>query len=185
MNPTITLARIHAHLCGDGHVSQYRSSEKDHKIRAEVVYTNKNPSLRNDFRKDMTALFGVKMTPGPKYEVRVRSKRIYNALMAFGPYKSREWHVPQFVSAAAPDLKCAWLSAYFQDDAYLEKRYDRLKIKSVNHGGLVGVQVLLLSLGVQARITGQNCDGTWYLTISKLSTTMFADFRKSPARKKK
>lgn len=73
---------------------------------------------------------------------------------------------------------------FFEDEAYHEKKYNRLKIKSMNLNGLKDAKEMLDSLNVFSNIMGPNCDSSYYLTIPKFNTIeLFKNFSKQPARK--
>jgi len=187
MKLTAELARIHAHLCGDGSMYKYKTSEKDRINRAVISYTNKNPKLLEEFRKDMNKLFDVKMTFKDRHrdEVIVKSIRIFNIInKMFGDLSSRKWKIPKIIKNSSKEIKLEWLKAFFEDEAYHEKRYNRLKIKSVNYEGLKDVQKILSSIKIISNLTGPNCDDSYYLTISKFdSVKEFSNFIKEPIRK--
>ncbi len=74
--------------------------------------------------------------------------------------------------------------SFFEDEAYHEKRYNRLKIKSMNYNGLKDVKEMLDSLKIKSSFTGPNCDKSYYLTIPKFSLIKeFSDFVKEPIRR--
>ena len=88
------IARIHAHLCGDGSVYIYPTKEKGRKFIAVVGYYNKNQKLLDKFRVDFNKIFGVKMKMRNNREVSVKSIRIFNELInAFGKFGSKEWRI--------------------------------------------------------------------------------------------
>jgi len=179
------LARIHAHLCGDGSVYIYETSERDRNLRAVTGYYNKNQKLLNKFRKDFSKLFGVKMAIRPNRDVSIKSIRIFRELIKrFGEFGSKKWRVHNSIKNSNKNIRLEWLKAFFEDESYHEKRYNRLKIKSINHKGLRDVKEMLNSLGIFSSLTGPNCDSSYYLTIPKFdSVKEFEDFVKEPIRK--
>jgi len=185
MKITESLTRIHAHLCGDGSISFYKTSEKDRINRAQIEYSNKNPILLNNFREDMRKEFGVKMTLRKDKEVIVKSIKLAMLIKEnFGDLSSRKWRIPHIIKTSQIEIKLEWLKAFFEDEAYHEIKYNRLKIKSVNYNGLKDVQDILNSLRIVSKITGPNCDGSWYLTIPKFSSIdLLSTFKKEQARK--
>ena len=161
------LARIHAHLCGDGSVFRYKTMEKDRVNRAVIGYYNKNQRLLDNFRRDFNEIFNVKMKMRQGREVYVQSIKLFNLLINnFGSFHSKDWRITDSIKSSSKEIKLEWLKAFFEDEAYREKRYNRLKIKSVNYLGLKDVKGMLRSLGVDSSLTGPNCDNTYYLTIS-------------------
>ena len=179
------LARIHAHLCGDGSVCIWKTKEKDRNFTAVVGYYNKNQKLLEKFRKDFSKIFGVKMKMRNNRDVSIRSVRLFKELTdKFGKFSSREWRISKIIKDSSENIKIEWLKAFFEDEAYHEKRYNRLKIKSMNNHGLKDVKDMLDSLEINSKITGPNCDNSWYLTIPSFSDVkLLESFKKKPARK--
>jgi len=162
------LARIHARICGDGNISRYETSEQDRNRRAEIMYTNYDEDNISEFRDDLNSQFGVK---GTKYQnrVRIKSIRLVESLEEkFDGFGSKDFRLPKSIFESNDAIKLAWLRAFIRDEGYYEKKNNRLRIKLMNKKALVDMQDLLADLGVSSRITGQNCDGSWYLTVSNL-----------------
>lgn len=180
------LARIHAHLCGDGAVFIFRTKAKDRNWTGGIGYYNNNQQLLNKFRADFSKLFGVKMKMRKNREVSIRSvKRAKEFIEKFGKFGSREWRIHSSIKNSDKSIKLEWLKAFFEDEAYHEKRYNRLKTKSINFSGLKDVKEILDSMGIFSSLTGPNCDETYYLTIPKFNTVNeFSDFVKVPIRKR-
>ena len=180
------LARIHAHLCGDGSVFIFRTKAKDRNWTGGVGYYNNNQRLLDAFRTDFSKLFRVKMKMRKNREVSIRSvKRAKEFIEKFGKFGSREWRIPEIIKNSDKSIKLEWLKAFFEDEAYHEKRYNRLKTKSINHNGLKDIKWLLDSIEIFSTLTGPNSDKTYYLTIPKFdSIKEFSDFVKVPIRKR-
>lgn len=177
------LARIHAHLCGDGGLYLYATAEKDRKNRAEIAYFNTNYQLISSFQKDMEIIFGVKMTYSPKHSViKVKSLRIAHVLLALSKFGTREWRIPNKFHNAKKSVKIAWITAFCLDESYVIPKRNLIRIKSMNVHGLKDLKELLESLKINAWITGMNCDKSWYLNIRKEG--VLVNFVKSPSRKK-
>jgi intein-encoded DNA endonuclease-like protein len=182
MELTPALVRIHAHLCGDGSICEYKSTEKDHKIRAAVLYWNTNPELIESFRRDMTAEFGVKMTYSPKsFRLAVQSLRIARQLLSLSQYKTRTWRVPECIKKAPRKLQIEWIKAFAYDDGYTPKERNVIRLKCMNYHGLKDIKEMVDKLRIKNSFTGPNCDGTWYVNIWKEKE--FANFTKKPSRK--
>ena len=177
------LARIHAHLCGDGNLCYYKTSEKDRINRASISYFNTNIDLINSFRNDMTDFFGVKMTYMPKLiKVSVQSIRIADALSKLGKYGTRDWRIPELIKNSNKDIKLEWVKAFCYDEAYTPKNRKVIRIKSMNKNGLQDIKELLRLIDIDSWITGINCDNSWYLNIRKMRE--LENFYKKPSRKK-
>jgi len=179
------LARIHAHLCGDGSVYTYKTQEKGRKKIAVIGYYNKNQRLLDNFRADFSKIFNVKMSMRNNRDVYVKSQKIFNKLISkFGKFGSKEWRIPRIIKKSNKYLLIEWLKAFFEDEAYHEKRYNRLKIKSMNLDGLKDIREILTSLNIFSSLTGPNCDKSYYLTIPKFDSILeFNGFVKVPIRK--
>lgn len=180
------LARIHAHLCGDGSVFIFRTKEKDRNWAGGIGYYNNNQRLLDKFRADFSTLFGVRMKMRKNREVSIRSvKRAKEFMEKFGSFGSREWRIHSSIKNSTKKVRLEWLKAFFEDEAYHEKRYNRLKIKSVNSNGLKDIKDLLDSVGIFSSLTGPNSDESYYLTITRFDTIQeFFGFIKEPIRKK-
>ena len=177
------LARIHAHLCGDGNLCYYKTSEKDRINRASISYFNTNIDLINSFRKDMNEFFGVKMTYMPKLiKVSVQSIRIADTLSKLGKYRTREWRIPELIKNSNKEIKLEWIKAFCYDEGYTPKNRRVIRIKSMNKNGLEDIKEILQSIEIYSWITGINCDDSWYLNIRKMKE--LENFYKKPSRKK-
>jgi len=151
---TPAFARIHAHICGDGHLSFYR--EKDSygpwsiyrkngylRTRYLVCYTNTNKSLLKEFREDIKNVFGINGKKKiHKHTLIVSSKRIWAVLKNLGAGKSHEWHIPKVILSSSQEVKRSWIRAFFDDEAYFDKGR-RIRVKIVNKKGLQQIQKLL------------------------------------------
>ncbi len=182
---SLSLARIHAHLCGDGYSYISKTNQKGRKFIAMTGYCNNNFRLLSIFRTDFKEIFGVKMRLKRNNEVFVKSIRIFKELASkFGQFGSRAWKIPSSIKSSNKKIKLEWLKAFFEDEAYHEKRYNRLKTKSINLKGLKDVKEILDSINIKSNITGPNCDSTHYITIPKFNSYKeFGNFCKEPIRK--
>lgn len=143
---TPTLARIHAHVCGDGHL--FISRERDHygylaayrqgyyRHRYGFGYTNTKPKLIQSFMQDVRDVFGLTPRYDPKrWQVTVRSKRAWEFLSSLGAGKSRTWRVPSEITRASEEVAAAWIKAFFDDEAHFVPR-GGIRVRSVNRPGL-------------------------------------------------
>jgi hypothetical protein len=116
---TPALARIHAHVCGDGHL--FVSRERDHygylsaykqgryRHRYGFGYTNLNMDLIHAFMKDVRNVFGLTPRYRPKDgAVTVRSKAAWELLKHLGAGKSRTWWIHPDILQADDDVAIAW-----------------------------------------------------------------------------
>ena len=185
-NISLELARIHAHLCGDGYTCIWKTKQKGRKFIAVTGYCNNNHRLLDKFQRDFSKTFGVKMKMRRKKgEVSISSIRIHKEIRnKFGDFGSKKWRIPPSIKNSSKEIKLEWLKSFFEDEAYCEEKYNRLKTKSVNLEGLKEIKELLNSLNIFSTLTGPNCDKSYYLTIPKFNEVKgFSNFVKEPIRK--
>ena len=176
------LVRIHAHLCGDGGLYEYKTSEKDRVNRAEIAYFNTNVDLINSFRRDMNKLFGVKMTYSKKrYKVKVSSIRIAKVLLNLSEYGTREWRIPQCIQQSPREYRIEWIKAFSHDEGYIPPNRKVIRIKSMNLKGLIDLSEMLDSLRIEYSLNGPNCDNSYYINIKKMYE--LENFSKKKSRK--
>lgn len=185
-NNNITLSeeliRVHAHLCGDGGLYKYKTTEKGRINRAEIVYYNTNIDLINSFRRDMNKLFGVKMFfYGKRHMLRVSSVRIADYLLNLSNYGTREWRIPSIIKDSSKKYKLEWIKAFSHDDGCTPRDRNWIRIKSMNLDGLKDIKHMLDSIKIECWITGINIDNSWYLNIRKEKDLKY--FYKKPSRK--
>jgi len=176
---TPALARIHAHVCGDGHLIYTR--EKDdygylkpyrqgyYRKRYGIAYTNKNPALIKEFTCDAQQVFGLQ----PRYEaskwvVVVKSKAVWELMRHLGAGRSREWSIGSEVVQAPLEAQLAWLRAFFDDEAHFDP-HGRIRVRSVNRAGLEQTARMLRRF-VPCHLTptaGLYPDHSCYLVVNK------------------
>lgn len=169
---TPEIARIHAHLCGDGYISHaiVKRSKKellDHprkkivRDRYDIRYTAKNPTLRENFKRDIKNALNRKCSLcSGKRELCVSGKKIFEEFVNLGVGKSREWLIPEQILTSSNKIICQWLKAFFDDEATIDPSRKRIRVKSVNFNGLKQIKILLKRVGIKSNITGPNCDKT-------------------------
>lgn len=175
---TPALARIHAHVCGDGHV--FATRERDHygylaayrqgyyRTRYGFGYTNLNVKLIRSFMEDVRTVFG--LTPryyAKRWLVTVRSKPAWELLRDLGAGKSRTWRVPSEIAQASDEVVAAWIKAFFDDEAHFVPR-GGIRVRSVNRPGLEQVAIMLRRF-VPCHLTpirGLYPDESCYLVVS-------------------
>jgi hypothetical protein len=149
--------RIHAHVCGDGHLYV----EKGERGRRYVVeYTNKCSMLIDEFVLDSMTEFNASPTilrHRGAFIARFKSRKAFNRLKNLGAGNSREWRAPmQMFNVGDPqgtiELIGNWLRAFFDDEAYVDLSTRRVAITSVNSLGLSDVRKMLTYLGIECKI---------------------------------
>lgn len=149
---TPALARIHAHICGDG--CMYTLREKDsygpwakyrkraYRTKYNTCYTNTNPKLLKEFRQDIQEVFGIKGKKLRDFDIRLNSKRIWRLLKEMGAGNSHEWSIPKSITQGSSNVKKSWIRAFFDDEAYFNDR-GRIRVKCVNKKGLQQITKIL------------------------------------------
>ena len=150
---TPALARIHAHVCGDGHLFNYR--ERDHygylrpyregyyRQRSGFGYTNLNIELLQSFMADVRDVFGLSPRHQRKHwQVLVRSKAVWELLKGLGAGKSRSWSIHPDILSANNAVVSAWIKAFFDDEACFVPK-GGIRVRSVNRPGLQQVATML------------------------------------------
>lgn len=178
---TPEIARIHAHICADGYLAKYsvKRSEKEllnHKrrnitrTRYDLRYTAQNSVLRKGFKKDVKKALNRKCSLcSGKRELSLSGKLIYEQFVLLGVGKSRDWFISNPIFDANDMIICQWIRAFFDDEGTVDISRKRVRVKSVNLNGLKQVQRLFEIIGIGSKITGPNCDNTWYITIKDLT----------------
>jgi len=152
-NNSIHLARLHAHICGDGHIY---IEEGDRGKRYIIEYTNKSIELINSFINDVIAVVGVHpviISPAKKNALiaRVESKYLFHTLKRLEAGNSREWRASVFLESSCRVI-ANWLSAFIDDEGYIDRVKHRIVLNSVNYNGLIDVQSILITLGIDSKM---------------------------------
>lgn len=174
---TPSLARIHAHVCGDGNL--FKKREKDsygymgcykpnrYRYRFGVEYTNMNQLLIKEFMRDSELTFGLK----PYYRqncVRVKSRDVWLLMKELGAGKSREWFISPKIMNASKEIRKNWIHAFFDDEACFNAG-GRIRVRSVNRKGLTQLMKMLKAF-TPCHITPKKDyypDRSVYLNINK------------------
>src|SRR3989338_1137046 len=176
-------ARLAAHICGDGCLSIWIEKNglqivhgrkyRQRRTRYEIIYSNNEIKLLNQFAGDLRKVFGVKPRLG-KDEVRTRSKRIFEHLKRLGGGGTYEWKIPRKIQDSTKKIKTQWITAFFDDEGTVDLIEKRVRIKNMNYKGLRQLVKLLEGIGIVSKITGPNADRSWWLTISGSGALTFA-----------
>ena len=174
---TPALARIHAHVCGDGNLVQYKEKDSygylgrykpnSYRYRYGVGYTNFNSLLIKDFMDDTKLVFNLKPYYRCNY-VRVKSKDVWLLLKKLGAGKSREWFISSTIMKSGREIKKNWIKAFFDDEACFNAR-GMIRVRSVNRDGLTQVMKMAREF-VPCHITPEQDyypDHSVYLNINK------------------
>jgi hypothetical protein len=162
---TPELARIVAHICGDGYVyiSRQRRTPKElisHprknlvRIKYGVRYVNTEPILIKQFTSDVKIQFGRKVVPVRKHEYDLSAKWIRDIIIKLGAGKSHEWCIVKEILLSKKAIKVEWLKSFFDDEAHVSIPDKRIVLNVVNKNGLLQIQKLLLELGIKSTVNG-------------------------------
>src|SRR3989338_692720 len=178
-------ARIVAHVCGDGwltfllernslQIVNGRRYRRD-RIRYQIGYCNTENILLEQFRNDVNYVFGIKPMK-VRCEIRFKSKRVFERIRALGGGNTRGWFVGKDIKLSKKAIKIEWLKAFFDDEATVDIKTRRIRIKSMNGKGLIQVKSLLRDIGIKSVTTGPNSDKSYYLTIARVEVLKFRKF---------
>jgi len=183
---TPEIARIHAHICGDGCVyirkQKYSGRKLERHPRKNIIenvwtieYTNTCHELIDDFSKIFNKSFDRKSIFSEKTKsLRIASaKWIIEYLQVVGK-DSYNWNIPPQIMEAKPDILCSWLQAFFDDESTVITEKKMIRIKSMNNKGLEQTKELLKRVGIYSRITGPNCDRSYYLNIYREGVGLYS-----------
>ncbi|MFH0868183.1 MAG: LAGLIDADG family homing endonuclease [Candidatus Woesearchaeota archaeon] len=149
-------SRIIAHLIGDGCAFV---SRHDYNMKYEVS----DRELLNSFEKDMVEVYGLKLTKGSKPSgktgklipfVRLRSKLVYEDLLKYSSYFSKDWKINRKLLNSSREIKREFLKAFFDDEGSVYKQGNKgiTKLYSINLKGLKQIQKMLLEFGITGKI---------------------------------
>jgi len=176
-------ARIAAHVCSDGWMTSYieknclqivkgRKYHRDRK-RYEIGYCNTNEKLLRDFSTDILEIYNIKVRKRKTTDLVFKSKRVYLRIKELGGGNTRGWSIGKEIIKSTKKVKKFWLRAFFDDEGTVDKTNFVVRVKSMNNEGLVQTKQLMHTINVPSRITGPNCDNSWYLTISRRDLDKF------------
>ena len=153
---TIAKARIIAHSIGDGSVYQ---SNHDYNIKYEV----KDIESLNSFEKDMLSTYGLRLTKGFKNSgitgkpipfLRLRSKLVYEDLLQYATYNSKDWSIKNVLLNSSKEIKREFLKAFFDDEGSIVPQGKKgiIKLYSINKEGLQQIQKMLLEFDIDSQL---------------------------------
>jgi len=156
-------ARIIARLIGDGCI--YRS-------KYTIKYEVQDKESLSSFSHDVKDVYGLDIKYGSNLSgitgrpipfVRLRSKKVYDDLMQYGPYDSYNWRISNIVFKANKDVKKEFLKALFDDEGTVHPSKKIVKFYSVNLFGVMQVQSILQEFGIDSKIyAGYGCKRNVY-----------------------
>ncbi len=176
-------ARIVAHVCSDGWMITYveknslqivngRKYHRDRK-RYEVGYCNTNKKLLEEFSKDILNVYKIRVRKRKSTDLVFKSKRVYSRIKELGGGNTRSWSIGKEILQSKKRAKSFWLIAFFDDEGTIDKTKFVVRVKSMNEIGLNQARGLMDTIGIPSRITGPNCDDSWYLIVSRRNLKKF------------
>jgi len=149
-------ARIIAHLIGDGWIGQ---SNHDYNMKYEVA----EPELLDSFECDLVRVYGLPPTHGTNPSgktgklipfVRLRSKIVYEDLMSYADYYSKNWKIKKQIFKASAEIKIEFLKALFDDEGSVipQGKSAIVRLYSININGLKQIQFLLGEFSIESKI---------------------------------
>ena len=176
-------ARIAAHVCADGWMSTYvekdslqivngRRYHRDRR-RYEIGYCNTNKKLLEEFSRDILGVFKIRVRRRKSTDLVFKSKRVYSRIKELGGGNTLGWRIGKEILKSEKRVKVFWLRTFFDDEGTVDWTNFRVRVKSMNRLGLNQARRLMNTIGVTSRITGANCDDSWYLTVSRRDLMKF------------
>ena len=126
--------RIHAHICGDGHLY---TEKGDWGTRYIIEYTNTNQSLFEEFINDAKHAYNASPTViwrqnKRSYIARFKLRYAFRRLTSLGAGSSNNWRIDIKILGENKLLIVNWLRAFFDDEAYVDTSTKRIAVTSVN-----------------------------------------------------
>jgi len=166
--PKHILGEIIGHLQFDGSVETGKNSRGFYFYSKDFEHVRRFKELINKYFKCGSCI----KKRGSKFIVSGYSAQIVKWLNNSFEFKSNTWKVPNFVINGSDKVKCSYLRSFFDDDGGLSRtnsngNYVLIRGTSVNKGGILNLQGLLMSLDVSSKImkrsaAGFNKDGVYY-----------------------
>ncbi len=131
-----------------------------------IYYTNTCEELIKEFISDMKLVFNRKCTYRPDYfEVRIRGTKWIVQELELTKKCSKNWKISEKIKKSSGLILINWIRAFFDDESTVYVQRKMIRVKSINLNGLKEVKEILIKIGFNPKITGPNCDNTWYLNI--------------------
>lgn len=163
---TPELARLHAHICGDGciYTTKTKRNKKDllQHPRKNIIrnnfhieYWNNDINLLYQFLADIKNVFnrGGALILKRKH-IDVQGKRPYTLLKVLGAANSYEWFISKKIISSSNEVIIEWIKAFFDDEAHVPLKKKNISVSSVNKKGLCQVKRLLSKFGISSKVLG-------------------------------
>ena len=186
MNITPELARIHAHICGDGYVNVFITKRAPGSLISHprkniyyndwiMAYCNKSRILIDEFQNDLDKCFNKRGLYSPKkYEVRAKGSKKIILNLKLNKKNSKNWIIPNFIFRSSNKIIKNWLRAFFDDEATVDTKKRAIFVTSINRKGLFQVFKLLKKLKIKSKINGPYLKA-WRLCIRSKNVIKYHD----------
>ena len=149
-------ARLIAHLIGDG--AHYKC-QSDYNIKYEVT----DQELLDSFKSDLVYVYGLNPFEGTNPSgktgrlipyVRLRSKMVFEDLLRYADYFSKDWQIKSPLLNAEQEIIIEFLRALFDDEGSVIPQGKKaiVRLYSINAKGLEQVRNLVKKLGIESKI---------------------------------
>ncbi len=147
-------ARLIAHSIGDGYVG---ISKHDYNIKYEVS----DKELLDSFETDLVNTYGLKAMHGKNPSgktgkdipyIRLRSKLVFEDLMKYATYYSKDWRLKPLFLNCSSEIKREFLKALFDDEGSVIPGNKTIRLYSINERGLLQVKDMLTEFKITSRI---------------------------------
>ncbi len=162
-------AEILGLLCSEGTHHKYttsyygffknRGKSGKHYLRTQnieaVEFTNLDKKLLNHFKQLMPFEYGYspRVTGiATSLKVRLKKKFVIKDLLDYTDFGCLKWRVPEKIVKGIFDIKSAFIRGLFDGDGSVNKW--NVTYTSVNRHGILSVQDLLKSIGIESKLTG-------------------------------
>ena len=143
------------------------------RVRYEIGYCNTDNKLLEEFSKDVLDIYKIKVRKRKSTDLVFKSKRVYSRIKELGGGDTRGWRIGDDVLQSKKRVKSFWLRAFFDDEGTVDKTNRVVRVKSMNEEGLHQARDMMNSINIPSRITGPNCDDSYYLTVSRKDLKIF------------
>jgi len=166
---TIEKARLVAHFIGDGAVFKCKHN---YTMKYEVT----DSESLNQVHDDLLEVYGLKPylfwnTSGKTGKlipfIILRSKLIYEDLMRYATYYSKDWVLKSLIMNSPRKIKVEFLRAFYDDEGSVLKK--EIKLYSINKEGLEQIKILMKELGFDKLkiYSGYGCMRNVYALVTR------------------
>lgn len=118
-------------------------------------------------------MYKIKVRKRKSTDLVLKPKRIFSRIKDLGGGSTLGWKIGEEILNSKKSIKTVWLRAFFDDEGTVDRTKFVVRIKSMNKNGLIQAKMLMEDIKVPSRITGPNCDKSWYLTVVRKDLEKF------------